>query len=1068
MNWPSTQGEFQKLAQMLLELVCGRRDVAARYYEFKAKDTGELVKGWSPWKGKKVAPDYEAAPDELVLEYKAKDRRGFDSFVMRKLDVAALVTHLRGKERLGVYPLTPDGMTRFIAADFDDHEGTLQPDQVWAEVRRFVEVCEFQDFMPIVERSRSMRGYHVWLFFDAPVNAGEARALGRWLFEESQLLRDEEDFSTFDRFFPAQARLSKRGLGNLIALPMCGGVNYANGSAAWIDDNAEVIPDAIERTRWILEKGRNPAARVSEFLRENGVKPDDTVEQAREARDPDRPLDPPEDLEAVVERCAFMRHASTPATAAVLTYDQWVAMISVAARFSADDWIHKASEAHAKYSPTDTEAKIAEVRANMMGPWRCSTIQDKGFGGCPRGGCRLPNNKATRSPAGLSVWANVQQAAPSRSDGSVRMDGHQLRPAPDRGGADPGEEWPWAKEKVENHPDTGLPWPKIYGSFVIDADGVHMPRGEDKVETISLSPIWIDALTFGTSSNEQGVNIRFFDRTWKLRSQAVQSETMYEHGNVLAKLLASQGALVLPGKEKWVSRYLVVQQRGCARRVQSTSRLGWITAQSTGKLVFVLPDQVIGSAENEIVYQSDLPLSYAESMRAEGTLLQWQEQVAKRARGNPLLMFALMIGLAGPLMRPCEEQGGGFHYYGTTTGGKTTCAQVAMSVWGNAADPANDSESTAIRKWDATVNAMEGIAELHSHQLLALDEIGQTDIQDVGQAIYKLAGGKGKERSTINGGLRKPRSWRTLIFSNGEVSLHQTALKAQQALKGGQLLRIVDIPVDKENGERGIVEKIWGTTDTKVFVEDLKSSCAKFYGSAGPALVRWLLAEYAAHGTSIVVGQLKDELKMIEEWLAKQLTGSGGKLPPEGRRVLRRFALVALAGGKAGPECAKVIDWSVAEVMEATLAVAKRWLDSIGNERSEADRGVAQLRENMIENIGSFPMYDIENAPQRVVLGYRYKDHEENRWFLVMPQALATLCGDYDTRLVVATLRERNLMKSEGDRRTCKCPGIPSLGGVRPAAYWISATLLGEDVTEAERIAERQADLYRRKGSSLL
>lgn len=90
----------------------------------------------------------------------------------------------------------------------------------------------------------------------------------------------------------------------------------------------------------------------------------------------------------------------------------------------------------------------------------------------------------------------------------------------------------------------------------------------------------------------------------------------------------------------------------------------------------------------------------------------------------------------GPLLKPCQEQSGGFHLYGVTTGGKTTAAQVAASVWGCGADPQEGPEVTSIRKWYATGNALEGVAEVHNDTLLTLDEIGEVDPAELGRIIY--------------------------------------------------------------------------------------------------------------------------------------------------------------------------------------------------------------------------------------------------------------------------------------------------------------------------------------------
>ena len=69
---------------------------------------------------------------------------------------------------------------------------------------------------------RSGNGGHVWIFFDGPVAAADARSLGAALLRQAMSTRAELDLTSYDRFFPSQDYLPKAGFGNLIALPLQG------------------------------------------------------------------------------------------------------------------------------------------------------------------------------------------------------------------------------------------------------------------------------------------------------------------------------------------------------------------------------------------------------------------------------------------------------------------------------------------------------------------------------------------------------------------------------------------------------------------------------------------------------------------------------------------------------------------------------------------------------------------------------------------------------------------------------------------------------------------------------
>ena len=110
------------------------------------------------------------------------------------------------------------------------------------------------------------------------------------------------------------------------------------------------------------------------------------------------------ELNAVLSRCRFMQWASDPANQANVAEPLWWPMVSNAARFAEEEWIHKASEHHPDYDQDKTNKKIeATIK---YGPITCKRIQESGFKGCPAGGCKLPNNKPTKSPAGLCVWTD--------------------------------------------------------------------------------------------------------------------------------------------------------------------------------------------------------------------------------------------------------------------------------------------------------------------------------------------------------------------------------------------------------------------------------------------------------------------------------------------------------------------------------------------------------------------------------------------------------------------------------------------------------------------------------------
>jgi superfamily II DNA or RNA helicase/very-short-patch-repair endonuclease len=128
----------------------------------------------------------------------------------------------------GVYPLFPDETCAFLAVDFDKAD--------WREdVKAFLETCRRVHLPAALERSRSGRGGHVWLFFAEAIPAALARRLGSYLLTETMERRPDVGLDSYDRLFPSQDILPQGGFGNLIALPLQKGPRE-QGNSVFLDD----------------------------------------------------------------------------------------------------------------------------------------------------------------------------------------------------------------------------------------------------------------------------------------------------------------------------------------------------------------------------------------------------------------------------------------------------------------------------------------------------------------------------------------------------------------------------------------------------------------------------------------------------------------------------------------------------------------------------------------------------------------------------------------------------------------------------------------------------------------
>lgn len=151
------------------------------------------------------------------------------------LNEVAVGAHLRGGATIGTYAIREDDTCIFLACDFD--ESSWQSDLL-----AFSQTAQLLGIDVAMERSRSGKGGHAWIFFAEPVPARLARSLGTLIIAKCSERNIRLSLESYDRFFPTQDFLPRGGFGNLIALPLQKAPRD-NGNSAFVDEAFEVIAD---------------------------------------------------------------------------------------------------------------------------------------------------------------------------------------------------------------------------------------------------------------------------------------------------------------------------------------------------------------------------------------------------------------------------------------------------------------------------------------------------------------------------------------------------------------------------------------------------------------------------------------------------------------------------------------------------------------------------------------------------------------------------------------------------------------------------------------------------------
>ena len=181
----------------------------------------DLVAIQAPW-GKPCPVDATEVLDDLLLGHLLGDAVPTTKVKYTNRRRAGA---MMGWYRVGSYSPGSDNTTRWLCLDFDGagHAGALDDPQ--AAAMAGAQAFTAAGLPCYLERSGSGRGWHLWCFFDPPLAAGKAQALGHALAPKDAPLANRQGECASPRsgrgieVFPKQAKLGRSGYGNLVWLP---------------------------------------------------------------------------------------------------------------------------------------------------------------------------------------------------------------------------------------------------------------------------------------------------------------------------------------------------------------------------------------------------------------------------------------------------------------------------------------------------------------------------------------------------------------------------------------------------------------------------------------------------------------------------------------------------------------------------------------------------------------------------------------------------------------------------------------------------------------------------------
>jgi putative DNA primase/helicase len=522
------------------------------------------------------------------------------------------------------------------------------------------------------------------------------------------------------------------------------------------------------------------------------------------------------------------------------------------------------------------------------------------------------------------------------------------------------------------------------------------------------SPIRVLALTRDGDNRNWGRLIEVVDadnrsHRWPMPAALLASVRGDDYRQALLSLGArfAHGAAAAHALHRYLSTTVDFDGRELPR-ARAASRLGWHGD------CFVLPDRALGGSDL-VVYQTSSEIRAA--VRGKGSLEEWQERVAKPAEGNARVGLALAAAFAAPLLGPLQLEGAGIHLRGPSSIGKTTALIVAGSVWGGPAE--HGGLNGYKQSWQATANAIEGLAQAHCDLPLCLDELSLVKGEDAARVGYQLASGIGRGRAFTSGLAAARLEWRVFLISTGEISLADKIADARipQRHMPGQAVRFLDLAADAGTGfglfdhAPELAGKPNGGTGKDrgdALARNLSDAAQSCFGTAGPAFVEALIADREA--------SLVEARRLINVFAERHAGGADGQV----QRVARTFGLLSAAGELA--IAYGVLPWRAGEAVRAASRCFADWLaDRGGTGAAEIDGAISHLRAT-IERDGASRFQRDSHEPVHQRLGF-IRGSDAGIEYLIQPESWKALMAGRDARRTARELAALGILKRDSEGR---------------------------------------------------
>lgn len=550
-------------------------------------------------------------------------------------------------------------------------------------------------------------------------------------------------------------------------------------------------------------------------------------------------------------------------------------------------------------------------------------------------------------------------------------------------------------------------------------------KGEEEDERVAddiwvSSPLEVVANTHDEYDSNYGKRVRFRNRAGRWRTWAIPMELLTSRNmNDICQELLKQGVTLSTERDGAAMLMTYLMETDPKHWLVAATRTGWHEEPGHPRHAFVLPDRTIGC--QDVVFQS--ATGHPSGFGEKGSLVDWQREVAAYCTDNTILQAAVCVALAGPLIRTFQKPVG-IHFVGPTSVGKSTALAVASSVWGS-----GSAAQGFMRTWKSTQNGLEAIAAERNDTFLPLDEIGEANEKDIGKAVYALSNGIGKVRANVHGKARETATWRVATLSTGESSLDTLMGRQGEVPRGGQEVRLLNVPIVRQHG---IFDTLHGLSDGGDLSRHLQRASTRSYGLLGPAFIE-ALCQIDPEGYEAFRQAHRKASELIADGATEGFV----------QRAADALAVAAIAGEFAIDR--GLLPWAANSAVSAMGELFQRWLEERGDAHSE-ERKVLDAIEGFITAHADSRFSGLHESPGRASsptpvmvrdrAGWWMED--AGRWiYLLTPAGMreAVKPTGIDLSRAAAILDDAGWITAKDKKRFTKKKRIPGHGVLN--CYWL-------------------------------